>query len=578
MVSVHETPVRKGVLKSTEKTHLLTVALEDYFHATALEGVVSERHWRRLESRVVTNTHRALELLDESDIKATFFVLGWIAERIPGIVAEVAAAGHEVACKTHYPRTIWEMSPKVFRDDLRRSRHAVESAAGVPVFGHRIARGSFTLSDLWALDILAEEGFAYDSSIFPRFRSIVDQPWRRFPHKHLYGDHQIYEFPLSSCGTGGFLFPSAGGNYIRQFPPAIMRGAFAHWHARYGSPFNMYFHVWELDPDLPKISGASLLKRVRQYRNIHKMPDLLRYYFERYRFNGIADRMGLKQKPLCEERADDYEFQRGSVMTATIDPVAGSLANRQTEKAIREPVTIVVPCYNEEQILPYLSNTIEELKAELQDAYDFQLIFVDDGSRDNTWDALQDSFGGEPSCELIKHDGNKGVAAAIMTGIRAATTEIVCSMDCDCTYDPRQLKDMLPLLSGKVSIVTSSPYHERGRVLNVPGWRLFLSRSLSRLYRVILSNRIATVTSCFRVYRRSAVVETPVRHGCYLGLAELLAEIDLRGGKILEYPAVLESRLLGYSKMNTLFTIVGHVGLYLRMAWRRVSRNGRSRG
>jgi polysaccharide deacetylase family protein (PEP-CTERM system associated) len=551
--------------------HLLTVAVEEYFHATALKSLVAERHWGRLESRVEANTQRALSLLDEFNIKATFFVLGWVAERVPRLIAEIVSSGHEVACKSYLPRTIDEMSPSEFREDVLRSRQAVEAASGVKVLGYRIARGSISLSNLWALDILSEEGFVYDSSVFPRFRSIVEQPWRRFPHTHqCAGQRKIAEYPLSSCGPDGFLIPAAGGNYLRQFPQGLMQHAIAHWDGKYMSPFNMYFHVWELDPRFPQIAGASLLTRIRQYRNLRKMPDLLRYYFERYSFGSIAGKMGTQQLPAETTTAEPQKLATVTSIHERQDfpstLVAGGL---RFDSGVREQATVVVPCFNEESVLPYLCATLQELKGELDHSYDLYFIFVDDDSSDQTWHRLIDLFGNDPSCQLVKHATNQGVAETIMTGIRAARTEIVCSIDCDCSYDPRQLKDMLPLLGDEVSLVTASPYHPLGVVHNVPEWRLFLSRTLSRFYRFVLHNKISTQTSCFRVYRRSKVTNVDMCYGDFRGIAELLARIDLQGGKIVEYPAVLEARLLGYSKMKTVSTIVGHIVLLNRFAWQR---------
>jgi glycosyltransferase involved in cell wall biosynthesis len=156
---------------------------------------------------------------------------------------------------------------------------------------------------------------------------------------------------------------------------------------------------------------------------------------------------------------------------------------------------------------------------------------------------------------------NQGVAAAILTGIQVAPTDVVCSIDCDCTYDPLQLERMIPLLVEGVDMVTASPYHPDGEVKNVPGWRLFLSRSLSALYRVVLNHRLATYTSCFRVYRKESVASLRVKEGGFLGVAEMLGRLDIDGGTIVECPAVLEVRLLGRSKMKTVRTILGHLRL-----------------
>ena len=158
-----------------------------------------------------------------------------------------------------------------------------------------------------------------------------------------------------------------------------------------------------------------------------------------------------------------------------------------------------------------------------------------------------------------------------MTGIHAAKTEIVCSMDCDCTYDPHELKHMIPLLQADVSLVTASPYHPEGKVLNVPAWRLTLSKGSSFLYRQVLRQNLATYTSCFRVYRKSIVEKLQFEESNFLGVAELLGKLDVQGKKIVEYPATLAVRLFGYSKMKLIKTIFGHLRLLSRLLKLRMS-------
>jgi glycosyltransferase involved in cell wall biosynthesis len=230
----------------------------------------------------------------------------------------------------------------------------------------------------------------------------------------------------------------------------------------------------------------------------------------------------------------------------------------------------VVPCYNEELALPYLSNTLKEVEEVLNSDYRVEFVFVDDGSQDLTHETLQRLFGGTPGCVIVHHERNQGVTAAILTGIRQATSEIVCSIDCDCTYDPRELRRMIPMLAEGVDLVTASPYHPQGSVKNVPRWRLSLSKSASALYRLLSRQKIDTYTSCFRVYRRKAVLELDVLEPGFLGIAEIIGKLDLRGGTIAEYPTTLEARMLGRSKMKTLQTIVGHLGLMGRLAWLRL--------
>jgi len=318
----------------------------------------------------------------------------------------------------------------------------------------------------------------------------------------------------------------------------------------------MYFHVWELDPEQPTISASSMLTRIRHYRNLHKMERYLDYYLEQYSFTGAADFLGL---PTGSKEMEPRQFGRPESRPdyEIIEPTPVS--------AHRTPVTIVVPCYNEELILPYLANTLSSVESRLGRDHAITFALVDDGSQDNTWTGLQQTFGDKPGFELYRHEHNRGVAAAIMTGIQRARTEIVCSIDCDCTYDPHELANMIPLLEPGVDLVTASPYHPDGAVRNVPGWRLKLSKSASWMYRRVLRQKLFTYTSCFRIYRRSAVADMVLRKNNFLGVAELLGRLDLAGSKIVEYPATLEVRMLGRSKLKTVRTIFGHFILMSRL-------------
>jgi len=321
----------------------------------------------------------------------------------------------------------------------------------------------------------------------------------------------------------------------------------------------MYFHTWELDPEQPKLNGVPLLSRIRQYRNLDKMRGILQHYLHQYRFASIAEHLGLDGGELAAVHPGER------APAGTMRGAAPSVPGRA-----RLPVTVVVTCYNEELILPYLSNTLRGVEQTLGDTYDLRFVFVDDGSSDGTWSSLERTFGSRANCLAVRHPSNQGVAAAIMTGIRAATSEVVCSIDCDCTYDPNELRAMIPLLADGIDLVTASPYHPLGSVRNVPAWRLTLSRTLSGMYRLILHQKLATYTSCFRVYRRSAALLLRVERSGFLGVAEMLGRLDLAGGRIVEHPARLEARLLGRSKMKVLGTILGHLGLWASLAAERV--------
>jgi polysaccharide deacetylase family protein (PEP-CTERM system associated) len=549
--------------------HVLTVALEDYYHVGAFNRLIQRGQWYRFERRIERATERTLDLLDEYGATATFFVLGWVADTLPELVKQVAQRGHEVASKGYYHRNVRQLTPGEFRDDLARSREAIERAAGHRVRGYRVADQWFRPADLWALDVLAEEGYEYDSSIGPVLRSYAAEPWRRFAHLHRHGDRTLWELPISTADVFGMLIPIAGGNYFRQFPHWMVRAGVEHWTQTYTAPFVMYFHTWELDPDQPKIS-APWVSRVRQYRNLDKMPQYLRYYLGRYQFKSASHVLGLSAAPLRVEPALPRAARSsgGVSLRLAAPPVSETAA--AALPALRTPVSVVIPCFNEELILPYLANTLTSVREQLSQ-YDLTFIFVDDQSTDGTWAALNRLFGDQPDCRLIRHAHNRGVAAGILTGVQNASTEIVCSMDCDCTYDPHELAKMIPLLTDGVDMVTASPYHPQGAVRNVPEWRLALSKTLSRCYRVVLHQRLATYTSCFRIYRRSAMTGLTLRHEGFLGVAEMLGRLDLRGSKIAEYPATLEVRMIGRSKMKIVRTIAGHIGLLARFALARMS-------
>jgi polysaccharide deacetylase family protein (PEP-CTERM system associated) len=548
-------------------TNILTVALEDYFHVGAFNRLIQRGQWYRFERRLEQSTERTLDLLDEYGVRATFFCLGWVADTVPEIVRAVAERGHEVASKGYYHRDIQQLAPSEFRDDLARAREAIERASGRRVVGYRVAHSWFRLPDLWALDVLAEEGYEYDSSVGPILRSYAPEPWRRFAHLHRHGERTLWELPISTADVLGFLIPIAGGNYFRQFPQSLVRRGVAHWTRTFSAPFVMYFHTWELDPDQPKINSAPWMQRVRQYRNLEHMADYLRYYLSRYRFTSAAEYLGVPETVVRPEHPSASPALSLRPRTSGGSPVIAGIpapASPGLLPAVRTPVTVVIPCYNEELILPYLANTLESVERQLGQ-YEITFCFVDDHSTDSTWEALHRIFGERANCVFVRHAHNRGVAAGIMTGISRSATDIVCSMDCDCTYDPHELAKMIPLLEDGVDMVTASPYHERGQVRNVPRWRLALSRTLSRLYRIVLHQKLATYTSCFRVYRRSAMQRVQITNTGFLGVAEMLGRLDLAGSQIREYPATLEVRMIGRSKMKIVRTIWGHMGLLVRL-------------
>ncbi len=546
-----------------ERRHLLTVNVEDYYHVRAFNKYIQRNRWQRFESRIELTTQRALDLLAKHDATATFFVLGWIAEQFPDVIRRVAEAGHEVGVRGFYHRGVKELTPDEFRVDAQRARQAVEAATGRKVYGYRLADGWLQSEDLWALDVLAELGFIYDSSIAPIRDSFAGEPGRLTPHEHRNGNHALLELPISCGKILGVRVPVAGGNYLRQLPKFLTSRAAAKWDRIHPTPMVAYFHTWELDPEQPRLAAGGRLNRMRHYRNLAEMPERLGDLLTKYRFGSCADYLQLAPEPAPPQPDIVALTAFGSSHSTRMERPA------PMPDSDRKPVSIVVPCFNEELIVAHLRNTLDEVRERLGSTYDVTCLLVDDGSTDDTWNSLKKSFGNREGYQLLRHDINLGIAAAIMTGIRSASTEIVCSMDSDCSYDPLKLAELIPLLTTGVDLVTASPYHPAGGVKNVPAWRLKLSKGCAWLYRRVLHTNLYTYTSCLRVYRRSTIAAIPLLNSRYLGIAELVGRLDLAGKTIVEYPAILECRLHGRSKMKTVRTILGHLKLMATLVYDR---------
>ena len=550
------------------RVQILTVNLEDYFQAGAFHQYISPRNWYRFESRLQKNAEETLALLDEHDTKATFFVLGWIAERSPELVRQISNAGHEIASRGFLHQPLLKVTAKARREDLIRSKELLEDTIGKEVIGFRLSDGWLRKRDLAFLNELQEAGYAYDSSLMPRRRDFLFQPWRRFIHEHKCDNgSSILEIPPSTASMAGAWMPIAGGNYLRQLPDNMMQAAIQKWQDTETSPFVMYFQTWELDDQQPRLSVTGRLTQMRHYRNLGKYRTLLPQYLTSAKFTSIAEHAKLDGSALAglEDRACKVTLQTITLRRREAAEVArlpaGNISVGNAKQIVRPAVTLVIPCYNEESTLPYLHRTMQSLKHELSRNWDLNVLFVDDCSKDNTFEVLHSLFGDDSDIRIVRHETNKGVSAAILTGINAATTEIVASIDADCSYDPHELSRMLPLMTKDVAMVTASPYHRDGKVSNVPSWRLVLSHTLSMMYRTLLKQKLSTWTSCFRIYRKQQIIDLPLVENGFLGTAELAAQLSLHGRKIVEHPATLEVRLFGFSKMKTVQTILAHLRL-----------------
>lgn len=255
----------------------LSFDVEEYFHAEAFAGVVGPEDWSSLESRVAPATRRLLDVLDDAGARATFFVLGWVAERQPSLVREMAERGHEVACHGYAHRMLQRMTREELRADLERAKARIEDASGHRVIGYRAPTFSMTRDTLWGLDVLRQVGFQYDSSVFPIHHDrygIPDAP--RFPHRLPTPDGgEIVEFPMSTVTVMGWRVPVAGGGYFRLAPYEITRRAIARLNRREGQAAIVYLHPWELDPGQPRLP-AGRLTRMRHSVNLERTEPKLR--------------------------------------------------------------------------------------------------------------------------------------------------------------------------------------------------------------------------------------------------------------------------------------------------------------
>ena len=275
----------------------LTIDVEDYFQVNAFEPYIPRENWDRYPLRVAGNVARLLDLLDEYQVKATFFVLGWVAERVPGTVREIQARGHEVACHGYGHQLIFRIGPQLFRDDIRRAKAVLEDITGAAVRGYRAPTYSITRESLWAFDLLLEEGFSFDSSVFPVYHDtygIPDAP--RFPYLVRRAAGTLQEFPLTTLplklAGKSVQLPIAGGGYLRLLPVALIKWGIDRVNRVEGKPCVLYLHPWEIDPDQPRIQ-AGWKSRFRHYNNLAKTEDKLRYLLKGVRYGTMSQALGL---------------------------------------------------------------------------------------------------------------------------------------------------------------------------------------------------------------------------------------------------------------------------------------------
>lgn len=268
----------------------LSIDVEEHFQARVMESVVPFQEWPKQESRLRQNVHRLLDLFQKFQARATFFILGWNAERYPDLVEEIRKEGHEIACHGYRHMDIYRQSPEEFRADLERGRRILEQITHLPIRGYRAPTFSIRQDTLWALDILIEQGFRYDSSIFPIFHDrygIPDSP--RFPYRiRTPKNKSIREFPLSTVSFLGQNFPVAGGGYFRLLPYALIAKALLRLNRREMRPAVIYLHPWELDPGQPRLPIGPL-NQLRHYLNLEATEKKLIHLLKDFRFAPLGE-------------------------------------------------------------------------------------------------------------------------------------------------------------------------------------------------------------------------------------------------------------------------------------------------
>lgn len=280
----------------------LTFDIEDYFQVEAFKQHIPYNEWPNYESRVVANTQKILAILDERNVKATFFILGWVAERAPQMVKAIAANGHEIASHGYAHQMVYTQTPEAFETDFAKSLEILEGLSGQKVLGYRAPTYSIIEQSYWALDILAKYGLQYDSSIFPITHDrygIPNAP--RFPYPiYEKNGRRLIEFPLSTLRVGKWNLPIAGGGYMRLLPYLVMKFGLRHLN-RQGQPGIIYLHPWELDPDQPRIPNIRATTKFRHYVNLHATAFKLRSFVHDFEFAPIRNVLrlpGFSQYPV----------------------------------------------------------------------------------------------------------------------------------------------------------------------------------------------------------------------------------------------------------------------------------------
>jgi len=313
-----------------DRLNAFTVDVEDYFQVTAFEKEIARKDWGQFELRVVDNTLRLLELLSDYDVTGTFFVVGWIAERCPGLVTEIQSAGHEVASHSYWHRLVYQLTPAEFREDLVRSCQVLEEILGEPIRIYRAPSFSITERSLWALDIMAEAGIRVDSSIFPVYHDRYGMPDAN-PAIHALPTTSatIWECPPSVTRFMGMNWPISGGGYFRLYPESLN----VRWLRRInevdGRSFVFYVHPWEIDPGPPRLNVGSRISRFRHYLNLDSTERKLRRLLGEFRFGTLSEVLSKSRvDSACELKQKRNRPAASTGARPPLNPLSGAATER----------------------------------------------------------------------------------------------------------------------------------------------------------------------------------------------------------------------------------------------------------
>ena len=272
----------------------LTVDVEDYYQVSAFEAIVGCDKWEHYVPRVKENTRNILNVLDRHSVKATFFVLGWTAKKNPDLIKKIAEKGHKIGCHSYFHRLIYDISREDFREDTQNAKDILEQITGESVRGYRAPSYSITRRSLWALDILEELGFEFDSSIFPIHHDRYGMPDApRF--RYRIPGHNLIEYPMSTSIFFGRKIPVSGGGYFRLFPYRFTKMALMKINQKEKQPFVFFIHPWEIDPRQPRIKGAGAVSRFRHYTNLAKTAERFEKLLNDFDFIPIPDSSNSRQ-------------------------------------------------------------------------------------------------------------------------------------------------------------------------------------------------------------------------------------------------------------------------------------------